>query len=75
MRAINDAPKRYDRLWLAQWPIDFFQNSSDQPFFQAQRKMNKRLLAAIGDRYRLNSEKDFGQIHLLLYDRDADAPN
>ncbi len=75
MRAINEAPKRYARLWLAQWPIDFFQNSSDQPFSQAQRKMNKRLLAAIGDRYRLNSEKDFGQIHLLLYDRNADAPN
>ena len=37
--------------------------------------MHKRLLAAIGARYRLNSEKDFDQIHVLLFDHASDAPH
>jgi mannosyltransferase len=74
-RAIDDASKRYSRIWLAQWPIYFFQSSSDQPVYQAQRNLDQRLLAAIAARYRMISEKDFDQIHLLLYDRASDAPH
>jgi mannosyltransferase len=69
MRAINDAPKRYDRIWLALWPIEFFQGSNRDPYYMMLDAVNKRTLAALGTRYRLTSEKDFDQIHLLRYDR------
>jgi hypothetical protein len=36
---------------------------------------NKRMLAALGTRYRLTSEKDFDEIHLLLYDRASESTN
>jgi mannosyltransferase len=75
MRAIDNAPKRYDRIWLAQWPIDFFRDADGDPYRRKAAAMNNRLLAAIGTRYRLNSEKDFDQIHLLLYDRTSNAPD
>jgi mannosyltransferase len=69
MRAIDDAPKRYARIWLVIWPTD--------PFADSGRVTFERLLAALNQRYRLRSEKNFpDEIRVLLYDRvDADAGN
>ena len=74
LRAIDDAPKRYSRIWLVLWPTDALDLIASTPFYARSKAMHQRLLAAMDKRYRLNSVKDFFgglQIRVRLYDRTA----
>jgi len=80
LRVIDDAPKRYTRIWLVLWPRDAILPVSDRSALSTPERqwaaMGERLLEAIGKRYRLNLAKDFsGQdpIRVLLYDRAGDT--
>ena len=75
LRAIDNAPKRYNRVWLAMWPADAYQQDSNRDiYYRLLTAMSKRLLSAMGRQYRLHSQKDFSEIRVLLYDRAA-APH
>jgi len=83
LQVIDDAPQRYRRVWLVLWPSsDVLRNSSGGALLERLLSSNRatldRLLAAMGKRYRLNSEKDFpdwtnGSASVLLFDRASGA--
>src|SRR4029077_11052602 len=74
-RGVDDAPRRYSRIWLVMWPSPDVLRKSDPGGFERLLSSNRatleRLLATTGKRYRLNSEGGFGQpkIRVQLYDR------
>jgi mannosyltransferase len=81
LRVIDEASKRYARIWLVLWPGELFRQVPDPILLTKFERLTlvtgERVLAAIGKRYQLYSAKDFsGQspILVLLYDRAGGAP-